>query len=262
MRELPLLHIASLAARYDESGIEGGADKETFQFELRSFIDAGTVWSHDVASGETTMLHRAGVRMGSEDFVTEQVFVSASDGAKVPLFLTRRYDVQPTGDVGVLLYGYGGFNIPITPNFSLPYALFVQRGGMFAVACLRGGGEYGRSWYDAGRLANKQRVFDDFCDCARWLAASGWSRAEKIAINGGSNGGLLVGACLAEHPELFGAAVAEVGVLDMLRFHKFTRGWAWKSDYGDPEDPGQYKWLRGTPLCTTSNRGLATRQLW
>jgi prolyl oligopeptidase len=120
---------------------------------------------------------------------------------------------------------------------------------MFAVADLRGGGEYGREWHDAGRLANKQHVFDDFCGCARWLAASGWSRAARTAIWGGSNGGLLVGACLTQHPELFAAGVSDVGVFDMLRFHLFTIGWAWTSDYGSPEDPEQYSWLRAySPL--------------
>ena len=149
----------------------------------------------------------------------------------------------------VLLYGYGGFDVPITPAFSVTQAVWMERGGLLAVANLRGGGEYGEAWHDAGRLANKQNVFDDFCACARWLAASGWSRPDRIAINGGSNGGLLVGACLTQHPELFGAGVAEVGVLDMLRFHKFTIGWAWTSDFGDPDDPEQYRWLRAySPL--------------
>jgi prolyl oligopeptidase len=129
------------------------------------------------------------------------------------------------------------------------FAAFMERGGLFAAANLRGGGEYGTAWHDAGRLANKQNVFDDFCACARWLAGSGWSRPERIAIIGASNGGLLVGACLTEHPELFGAAVAMVGVLDMLRFNKFTIGWAWTSDFGDPDDPEQYRWLRAySPL--------------
>jgi prolyl oligopeptidase len=146
--------------------------------------------------------------------------------------------------VPALLYGYGGFDVPITPEFSARHALWMERGGLLAVAVLRGGGEYGGPWHDAGRLAKKQNVFDDFCACARWLAHSGWSRRERIAINGASNGGLLVGACMTQHPELFGAAVAEVGVLDMLRFHKFTIGWAWTSDFGDPENPEQYRWLR------------------
>jgi len=249
VRDLALPEIASIVGLHDGTGIEGRSDQEVFHFELRSFIDAGTLWAHDVATGATRVLRRSPVRIRADDFVTEQVFVEASDGARVPMFLTRRRDLVPSGEVAVLLYGYGGFNIPVTPDFYKADILFVERGGMLAVASLRGGGEYGRSWYDAGRLANKQRVFDDFCDCARWLVASGWARAGRIAINGGSNGGLLVGACLTQHPELFGAAVPEVGVLDMLRFHKFTRGWAWKSDFGDPDDPGQYPWVRAySPL--------------
>jgi prolyl oligopeptidase len=149
----------------------------------------------------------------------------------------------------VLLYGYGGFDIPITPAFSVPTAVWMERGGMFAVANLRGGGEYGQEWYDAGRLASKQHVFDDFCACARWLSESGWTVAARTGIYGGSNGGLLVGACLTQHPELFGAAVSDVGVFDMLRFHHFTIGWAWTSDYGNPDDPEQFQWLRAySPL--------------
>ena len=163
--------------------------------------------------------------------------------------MTRRRDVTPTGDVPALLYGYGGFNIPLTPSFSVTWAVWLERGGLLAVANLRGGGEYGRAWHDAGRLARKQNVFDDFAACARWLSESGWSRPERIAVNGRSNGGLLVGASLTQHPELFGAAVPEVGVLDMLRFHTFTIGWAWTSDYGDPDEPEPYSWVRAySPL--------------
>ena len=218
-------------------------------FGLRSFTDSGSLWSHDVDSGETRLLRPSAAPINADDLVSEQVFVTADDGVPVPLFLTYRRDISKTGDVPVLLVGYGGFDISITPDFMKADALFVERGGILAVAVLRGGGEYGRSWHDAGRLAHKQRVFDDFCDCARWLVSSGWSRPDRIAINGASNGGLLVGACLTQHPELFGAAVPEVGVMDMLRFHKFTIGWAWKSDFGDPDNPEQYRWLRAySPL--------------
>jgi len=178
-----------------------------------------------------------------DEFVTEQVFASSDDGTRVPMFVTRRRDLVADGNQRVLLYGYGGFNVPLTPSFGVTFATWLDRGGVLAVANLRGGGEYGRAWHDAGRLANKQNVFDDFCACARWLADS-WSRPERIGMSGGSNGGLLVGACLTQHPELFGAAVADVGVFDMLRFHKFTIGWAWKSDYGDPEDADHYAWIR------------------
>ncbi len=143
----------------------------------------------------------------------------------------------------VWLYGYGGFTVTLTPEFQVPIAVWLERGGVYARAVLRGGGEFGSAWHDAGRLANKQNVFDDFAACARHLVDAGWTRPGRIAINGGSNGGLLVGACLNQHPELYGAAIPQVGVMDMLRFHLFTIGWAWTADYGDPEDPEAFAWL-------------------
>jgi len=189
------------------------------------------------------------------DFVTEQVFVESHDGVRVPVFLTHRRDIEPTGDVPTLLYGYGGFQIAIGPMFKPEWLTWMERGGLLAVASLRGGSEYGKHWHDAGRLAKKQNVFDDFAACARWLASSGWTTADRIGILGRSNGGLLVGASITQHPELFGAAIAEVGVMDMLRFHKFTIGWGWTSDYGSADDPEQFKTLlRYSPLhnCRTA----------
>ncbi len=241
--------VSSLAGDHDGSGFEGRPDSSTLHFVVTSFLDSGSLWQHDLETGATRLITPPSVGIDREGLVSEQVFVTADDGASVPLFLTHRADVAPNGDVPVLLYGYGGFDISLTPHFSVSWAAFVERGGVLAVAVLRGGGEYGRSWHRAGILENKQRVFDDFCDCARWLVSSHWSRPERIAINGGSNGGLLVGACVTQHPELFGAVIADVGVLDMLRFHRFTIGWAWKSDYGDPDDPEQYPALRAySPL--------------
>lgn len=249
VRELPLPPVASLMFAHGEPGVQGRADSPLMHFGLRSFTDSGSIWSHEVTTGETRLLRPSAAPVNAEDMVSEQVFVTADDGVPVPLFLTRRRDLDRTGEVPVLLTGYGGFDVSMTPDFDKAGALFVERGGMLAVAVLRGGGEYGRSWYDAGRLEHKQRVFDDFCDCARWLVSSGWSEPGRVGINGRSNGGLLVGACLTQHPELFGAAVPEVGVLDMLRFHKFTIGWAWKSDYGDPDNAEQYRWVRAySPL--------------
>ena len=230
--------------------MSGRPDRDVVHLAVSSFTDSGSLWAYDLSS-ETlrrTFAPTASIDAGS--FVTEQVFVESDDGTKVPVFLVHRDDVEPTGDVPVLLYGYGGFNIPLTPAFSALRAVWVERGGLYAVANLRGGGEYGREWYDAGRRSSKQNVFDDFASVARWLGgASGWSRPSKVAIHGGSNGGLLVGACLTQHPELYGAAAPAVGVLDMLRFHRFTIGWAWTSDYGDPDDPEQYQWVRAySPL--------------
>lgn len=228
--------------------VSGRHDSDVVHVSTTSFTDSGTVWRLSVADPTALeVVHPAGA--STPGVVTEQVFVTSPDGTQVPVFLVRREDVVPDGDVRVLLYGYGGFSIPMTPAFSVSRALWVERGGVLAVACLRGGGEYGQAWYDAGRRERKQNVFDDFAAVARWLTTSGWSRPARIGVNGGSNGGLLVGATLTQHPELIGAAVPEVGVLDMLRFHEFTIGWAWTSDYGDPEDPEQYRWVRAySPL--------------
>ena len=169
--------------------------------------------------------------------------MTSDDGTRVPLFLSHRRGVRPNGEVPTWLYGYGGFQVSIGPLFKPEWLAWMERGGLLAVASLRGGGEYGKPWHDAGRLDHKQNVFDDFAACARWLATSGWTDASHTAIHGRSNGGLLVGACLTQHPELFGAAVAEVGVMDMLRFHRFTIGWGWTSDYGSADDPEQFRTL-------------------
>jgi prolyl oligopeptidase len=245
VRDIPVPEMTTLAGSHIEHEmIEGSPDSDLVLFELVSFSESASLWSHDLSSGLTTLIRPAACLLNPERFVTERVRVTSADGTKLPMFLSRRRDVTPDGEVPVLLYGYGGGGICITPSFSVPWAVWLERGGMLAVASLRGGGEYGRSWHEAGKRQNKQNVFDDFCACARWLASSGWSRPGRIAINGRSNGGLLIGACLTQHPELFGAAVAEVGVHDMLRFHRFTVGWAWKTEHGDPEDPDQYVWLR------------------
>jgi len=243
LRQIDLSGLASV------TGISGRPRSDLVHFGVTSFTESGSVSSHRLSTGETGVLQPSGARLDPGTLRTEQVLVPSDDGTEVPVFLVRRADLAASGDVPVLLYGYGGFNIPVTPSFSVFFAAWVESGGLLAVANLRGGGEYGRSWHDAGRLAAKQNVFDDFCACARWLASSGWSRPDRIAILGRSNGGLLVGACMTQHPELFGACVVGVGVLDMLRFHQFTIGRAWISDYGDPDDPDQYRWLRGySPL--------------
>lgn len=216
---------------------------------VASFIDSGSLHRLDTATGALHLVTAPQAALETAQLVTEQVWSTSADGTPVPMFLTHRRDVTPTGEVPTLLYGYGGFNIAVLPSFSVAHALWVQRGGLLAVATLRGGGEYGTPWYDAGRLAHKQNVFDDFTGCATQLVSTGWTRPGRLAIQGRSNGGLLVGACVTQHPELFAAAVCEVGVLDLLRFHRFTIGWAWTSDYGDPDDPQQYPWPRSySPL--------------
>jgi prolyl oligopeptidase len=231
------------------SAVEGRWDADMVRFRVASFIESGALWSHNLVTGATEQERPSAAAVDAAAFVTDQVFVPAADGVTVPMFLTHRRDLVVSGDLPVILYGYGGFDVPMTPTFSLPMMVWLERGGVFAVASLPGGGEYGRDWYDAGRLANKQQVFDAFCAGARWLQDSGWTTPSRTAILGGSNGGLLVGACLTQHPELFGAVIGDVGVYDMLRFHRFTIGWAWTSDYGSSDDPEQFGWLRAySPL--------------
>jgi prolyl oligopeptidase len=214
-----------------------------------TFVAPASVLAVRMADGHVREVRRPALAWDPQDYVSEQVFVVSDDGTQVPLFLSHRRDVMPDGDVPTLLYGYGGFQIPVGPTFKPEWLAWIERGGLLAVASLRGGGEYGKSWHDAGRLGNKQNVFDDFAACARWLATSGWTRRGRIGISGRSNGGLLVGAAITQHPELFGAAIAEVGVMDMLRFHRFTIGWGWTSDYGSPDDPDQFRTLRAySPL--------------
>ncbi|HTW20278.1 MAG TPA: prolyl oligopeptidase family serine peptidase [Mycobacteriales bacterium] len=224
-------------------------DLDQLHIGVSSFTDPGSVLACDVTTGGVRVIRNGSIDKDGAQVVVERASARSTDGTEVPMFLVRRAGLEPSGDVPAMLYGYGGFDIPLTPTFNAGWFVWVERGGLLAVANLRGGGEFGKDWYDAGRLAHKQNVFDDFAGCARWLASSGWSRPGRIVINGGSNGGLLVGAVLTQHPELVGAAVPEVGVLDMLRFAKFTIGWAWIGDFGDPDDPEQYRWVRAySPL--------------
>ena len=235
--------------------LSGHAGFPLMHFRISGFTDSGSIWSHDLTGGETRQVSRPAAAVDPDDYVTEQVFAPSPDGTRIPMFITRRRDLDPSRPHRTLLYGYGGFNVPLTPEFKVDRALWLERGGVLAVANLRGGGEYGRKWHDSGRLTHKQNVFDDFCACARWLCESGWTTPSRLAINGASNGGLLVGACLTQHPELFGAAIPEVGVLDMLRFHRFTIGWAWTSDFGNPDVPAEFEWVRAYSPLHNVKRG-------
>ncbi|MGK7947120.1 MAG: prolyl oligopeptidase family serine peptidase, partial [Microcystaceae cyanobacterium] len=177
------------------------------------------------------------------DYETKQVFYPSKDGTIIPLFITHKKGLQLNGENPTYLYGYGGFNVSLTPAFSVSNLVWMERGGIYAVANLRGGGEYGEKWHQAGMKENKQNVFDDFIAAAEWLIKNNYTSSAKLAIGGGSNGGLLVGACLSQQPDLFAAALPAVGVMDMLRFHQFTIGWAWCPEYGNPENETDFNTL-------------------
>jgi prolyl oligopeptidase len=194
-------------------------------------------------TGESALFRQPTVAFNPDDYETQQVFYHSKDGTRVPMFITYKKGLKLDGNNPTYLYGYGGFNVSLTPTFSVSNVVWMEMGGVYAMPNLRGGGEYGEDWHQAGIKGQKQNVFDDFIAAAEWLIAHNYTKPEKLAIGGGSNGGLLVGACMVQRPDLFGAALPAVGVMDMLRFHKFTIGWAWKADYGSPEDPEEFQAL-------------------
>ena len=225
-------------------------DRETF-YTFGSFTYPGTIYRLDLKTGKSTVFRAPKVAFKPADYEVKQVFYPSRDGTKIPMFLVHKKGLKLDGQNPTLLYGYGGFNVSLTPAFSVSRMVWLEMGGVYAMANLRGGGEYGLDWYDGGRKDKKQNVFDDFIAAAEWLIAHKVTSTPKLAINGGSNGGLLVGACLTQRPDLFGAAVPEVGVMDMLRFHKFTLGWGWKSDYGSSETKEGFDTLmKYSPLHT------------
>jgi len=216
---------------------------ETF-YSFSSFATPPSIYRYDLITGKSRLLRRAEVKFKPEDYEVKQVFYASKDGTRVPMFVAHKKGLRLDGSNPTLLYGYGGFNISMTPGFSVGRLGWMEMGGVFALANLRGGGEYGQAWHDAGRLLKKQNVFDDFIAAAEWLIANRYTRPDKLAIQGGSNGGLLVGAVMTQRPELFGACLPAVGVMDMLRFDKFTEGRLWVDDYGSSSNPEQFKALR------------------
>ncbi len=222
------------------SGFTGKrADTETF-YSYVSYTEPPTVFRYDLKSGKSAPLFRPKVDFKSADYVTEQVFYQSKDGTRVPMFLTYKKGLEKNGNNPTLLYGYGGFDISLTPGFKPDTAVWLEMGGVYAVANLRGGGEYGEEWHRAGTKLQKQNVFDDFIAAGEWLIENKYTSTPKLAISGRSNGGLLVGTCLTQRPELWGAALPGVGVMDMLRFQKFTIGWAWASDYGSSDNAEEF----------------------
>jgi len=222
-----------------------GAEKEDkeFYYSYSSFATPPAIYRYDIASGKSELYKTTEINMSTADIVTEQIFFTSKDGTKVPMFLTYKKGLKKDGNNPVLLYGYGGFNIPMTPGFSVSNAFFVEQGGIYVVVNLRGGNEYGEEWHKAGMLLKKQNVFDDFIGAAEYMVKNKYTNSSKIAVRGGSNGGLLVGAVMTQRPDLFKVAIPQVGVLDMLRYHKFTVGWGWAVEYGNADSAQYFPYL-------------------
>lgn len=214
-------------------------DQETF-YSFANYVTPSSIYRYDVHLGQSELIRESKIDFDTSKYVSRQVFYESKDGTRVPMIISHRADVRPDGDQPTLLYGYGGFSIALPPRFSVDYAAWMEMGGVVAVANLRGGGEYGEAWHAAGKALNKQNVFDDFIAAAEWLIDEKVTRPEKLAVMGGSNGGLLVGAVMTQRPELFGACLPAVGVLDMLRYNRFTAGHFWRDEYGTPDDPEQF----------------------
>ena len=223
-------------------------DTETF-YSFTSFTAPGTIFRYDLKAGASSVFRQPKVDFNSDDYETRQIFYASKDGTRVPMFITHKKGLKLDGKNPTLLYAYGGLNISMTPSFSVANLCWMEMGGVYAMPNLRGGGEYGETWHQAGTKLKKQNVFDDFIAAAEWLIANKYTSPKHLAISGGSNGGLLVGACLTQRPDLYGATLPAVGVMDMLRFHKFTIGWAWTSDYGSSDNAEEFKALHAySPL--------------
>ncbi|MFN6570822.1 prolyl oligopeptidase family protein [Dendronalium sp. ChiSLP03b] len=218
------------------------SDTETF-YSFTSFTTPGTIYRYDIVTGKSELFRQPKVDFNPDDYETTQIFYRSKDGTQMPMFITHKKGIKLDGNNPTYLYSYGGFNISMTPTFSVSMLVWMEMGGVYAMPNIRGGGEYGEEWHQAGMKEKKQNVFDDFIAAGEWLIAHKYTKPAKLAIAGGSNGGLLVGACMTQRPDLFGATLPAVGVMDMLRFHKFTIGWAWTSEYGSPDNPEEFKAL-------------------
>ncbi|MBN3921680.1 prolyl oligopeptidase family serine peptidase, partial [Nostoc sp. NMS4] len=214
-------------------------DTETF-YSFTSFTIPGTIYRYDMVTGKSEVFRQPQVDFNPDDYETKQVFYHSKDGTRIPMFITYKKGIKLDGNNPTYLYAYGGFNASMTPGFSVSLLVWMEFGGVYAMPNIRGGGEYGEEWHQAAVKEKKQNVFDDFIGAAEWLIANKYTKTEKLAIAGGSNGGLLVGACITQRPDLFGAALPAVGVMDMLRFHKFTIGWAWTSEYGSADNSEEF----------------------
>ncbi len=234
--------IVELPGLGSASGFDGHRDDSVTYYSYSSFTTPSSIFRFDLTSGKSTLWHSPALAgFNPADYDTTQVFYQSKDGTRVPMFIAARRGTAQNGDNPTILSGYGGFNIPEIPTFSAAWAVWMELGGTVAVANLRGGGEYGREWHEAGMKTLKQNVFDDFVAAAEYLIARKWTNPKRLAIWGGSNGGLLVAAAEEQRPDLFAAAVAHVGVMDMMRFRAFTVGRGWESEYGSIDNPDEFK---------------------
>jgi len=225
-------------------GFGGRKDDEFVFYTFTSFTFPPTIYRYDVASRKSTLFRAPTIPdYRPEEYTTEQIFYKSKDGTEIPMFIVYKKGLKQNGQNPALLYGYGGFNISVPPSFSSTRLALLEQGFIYASANIRGGGEYGENWHEAGTKLKKQNVFDDFIAAAEWLIANKYTSREKLSIMGGSNGGLLVGAVMNQRPDLFKVVIAQVGVMDMLRFHKFTIGWNWIPDYGSSDSEEQFKAL-------------------
>ena len=238
-----LIRKVELPAIGSAGGFSGKKGETEAFYSLTNFTTPSTVYRYDLATGESTLYKRPEVKFNPEDYTTEQVFYTSKDGTKVPMFIVYRNGLKLDGNNPCYLYAYGGFQISLAPWFNPAAIMFMEQGGVYCVANLRGGLEYGEEWHRGGMLDKKQNVFDDFIAAAEYLIANKYTSSKKLAIAGGSNGGLLVGACEVQRPDLFGVCLPAVGVMDMLRYHKFTIGWGWVVEYGSSDDEEQFDYL-------------------
>ncbi|HLS70612.1 MAG TPA: prolyl oligopeptidase family serine peptidase [Chitinophagaceae bacterium] len=225
------------------SGFSADKEENNLYYTFTSFTTPATIYKYNIQTGKSELHEASQAKFNPEEYETKQVFFKSKDGTNVPMFITHKKGIKLDGTNPTLLYGYGGFNISLTPSFSATNLAFIENGGIYVLVNLRGGGEYGESWHEQGMLENKQNVFDDFIGAAEHLIKERYTSSERLAIRGGSNGGLLVGAAMTQRPELFKVAIPQVGVLDMLRYHKFTVGWGWAVEYGSSDYEEQFKYL-------------------
>jgi len=238
-----LEHVVDLPGIGTASGFSAKKEDKELFYTFTSFTFPSTIYKYDINTGKSTLYEASQAKFNPEEYETNQVFYASKDGTEVPMFITHKKGIKLDGTNPTLLYAYGGFNISLTPSFSATNMAFIENGGIYVLANLRGGGEYGEDWHQSGMLEHKQNVFDDFIGAAEYLIEHKYTNPERLAIRGGSNGGLLVGAVMTQRPELFKVAIPQVGVLDMLRYHKFTVGWGWAVEYGSSDFEDQFNYL-------------------